>query len=273
MLVPVWFAAEPSYADGPIPWAAYYARHAPEVSTGNFKILVLDSDYGESLGEFLEDGKTVLAYLSIGELSEQRPYFRDVRRDGYLLEENRNWPGSYKIDVRDRRWTERIIQDLIPQFLRNGFSGVFIDTLDSAVDLENRQPHAYRGMRAAASRVVQTIRQNYPKITIMVNRGYELVPDFAADIDYIVGESVYTTYDFSSKTYTRKTTADVQSHISLLQSIKEKYSKIGIMTLDYWDTDDVKEVSTIYRAQYENGFSPYVASIELDRVIPEPKER
>jgi polysaccharide biosynthesis protein PelA len=270
LTVPIWLAPPGSYANERIPRVAYYGAKPPEQSFRDYDVVVLDSDYTHSIAELLEDGKIVLAYLSAGEVSKQRPYFADAQRDKYLLDENKNWPGSYKVDLRDKRWTERIVQDLIPDFLRAGFSGVFLDTLDSAIELENNQPATYRGMRVAASRLVQTIRHNYPQIKIMVNRAYEIVPDFGDKIDFILGESVYTSYDFSAKHYVRLSTQRVDEHVALLQDLQTKYKNLQVMTLDYWDPEDPVSIAEIYSLQSQNGFSPYVASIGLDRIVPKP---
>lgn len=42
------------------------------------------------------------------------------------------------------------------------------------------------------------------------------------------------------------------------------------MTLDYWNPADTAGLRRIYRAQRANGFLPYVATVELDRLVPEP---
>ena len=271
--VPIWLAGSVSFASESIPWAAYYAAKAPGQSLRDYDVIVLDSEYTDGIAELLENRKIVLAYLSVGEISTQRSYFMDAQRGKYLLEENKNWPGSYKVDIRDRRWTERIIQDLIPAALRAGFSGIFLDTLDSAVQLEKGQPAKYGGMRVAAARLVQTMRYNYPHIKIMVNRAYEILPDIADKIDFVLGESVYTSYDFSSKSYIRMPKPKVDEHVSLLRDFKTKYKNLRVMTLDYWDPDDIASIAEIYTLQSQNGFSPYVASIELDQIIPKPEIR
>ena len=74
--------------------------------------------------------------------------------------------------------------------LAQGFSGIFLDTLDDAAELERQNPNLYGGMRAAALELVKAIRGAWPKAVVMVNRAYDLLPDIAADINIELGESV-----------------------------------------------------------------------------------
>ena len=56
-----------------------------------------------------------------------------------------------------------------------------------------------------------------------------------------------------------------------LQDAKQHNPQLKIYTLDYADTKNHKAVSEIYRVQMANGFIPYVASIELNELVDEPK--
>jgi hypothetical protein len=84
----------------------------------NFDLLVFDSDHHPELPPISTRGKKLIGYLSVGEVEDTRNHFASVKADGFLLEENRNWKGSFFVDVRDSRWTKRIIEELIPEMLR-----------------------------------------------------------------------------------------------------------------------------------------------------------
>ena len=252
------------------PWLVYYADKAPLATFDAYQLLVLDSHYHPPLRPLADRGKTLLGYLSLGELAQHRPYFPAVKAEGLLLVENSNWPGSFFVDVRDRRWTERVIVELIPALLRKGFDGVFIDTLDNPPHLEREDPTRYRGMTAAAVRLVRTIRLHYPHIKIMLNRAYELLPEVAGDIDMVLGESVYADYDFEARRYQRVDEALYQSQVAMLQDAQQRNPALRVFTLDYWDPNDTQGLREIYRRQRAQGFSPYVATIALDEIIAEP---
>jgi len=184
--------------------------------------------------------------------------------------ENADWPGSFYVDVRDPRWTKRVIEELIPAILHKGFTGIFLDTLDNPSELERIDKVKYEGMTDAAVRLVRTIRRHYPEIKIMLNRGYEILPDVGEAIDMELGESVYTDYNFETKRYSRVDTGLYQNQVKNLKDAADRFPGLDIYTLDYWDPSDYRGVAEIYAVQRKNGFLPYVSSIKLDRIVAEP---
>ncbi len=252
-------------------WLAYYSDKASPRDFNAYALLVLDSDYRPELAPLSEHGKTLLGYLSLGEAEQHRHYFGEVRKEGLLLDENPNWAGSHSIDIRDRNWTERVIYELIPALLHQGFDGVFLDTLDSPLHLERQDPQRYQGMTDAAIRLVRTIRKHYPHIKIMLNRAYEILPQVAGDIDIVLGESVYADYDFESKSYQRVPKQLYQQQLAYLKEAVRHNPALKVFTLDYWEPQDHAGIAAIYREQRANGFVPYVATVALDRIVPEPR--
>src|SRR5699024_5207195 len=55
------------------------------------------------LRPLLEQRKTVIGYISLGEVERYRDYYAEVEKEGILHEKNPNWPDSRFIDVRDQR--------------------------------------------------------------------------------------------------------------------------------------------------------------------------
>ena len=182
----------------PLPLLSSSHCHSPSLILKRFQN---QTNFDFRHGLLADRGKTLLGYLSLGEVEQYRPYFSDVESEGILLGENEDWEGSFFVDVRDPRWTSRVIEQLVPEILRRGFAGVFLDTLDNAGHLERLNPARNRGMTIAAARLVRTIRFHYPTIRIMMNRGYEILPEVESHIDMVLGESVFADYDFQSKTY------------------------------------------------------------------------
>ena len=208
-----------------VPWAVYYADRAAPQEYRPYSLLVLDSDHHPALAPLAKEGKILLGYLSLGEVESHRPYFATVRREGILLQENANWKGSFFVDVRDPRWSARVLDQLVPQILSSGFAGVFLDTLDNPGYLERSDP-AYRGMTAAAAELVGAIRKRYPTIKIMMNRGYDLLPRVETQIDYELGESVFAAYDFKTKRYTNVPQAQYLEQVGLLKAAERRQKKL-----------------------------------------------
>ena len=260
-------------AGAPIPWVVYYAAELPPAAFYAYDLVVLESDRHPPIEPLIDRGKKVVGYLSLGEVNETRPYFADVKGEGILLGENENWKGSYFVDVRDPRWTKRVIDELVPQILRRGFQGIFIDTMDNPGHLERLDAKANAGMLDAGARLIRTIRRNFPRMTIILNRGYDMLPSVERDIDMVLGESVYADYDFEAKKYGRVDEATYRQQVEILQAAARRQTNLKVLTLDYWDPADAAGIAEIYRIQAANGFSPYVATVELDRVVPGPQAK
>jgi polysaccharide biosynthesis protein PelA len=250
-------------------WVAYYSDKAPISAFRKFSLIVLDSDTYDKLvlESLIDNSKTVLGYISLGEIENSRWFYDKFKNSGLLLQENKNWKGSYFVDVRNPKWTKFVINYLVPSVIQKGFSGIFMDTLDNPGYLENLDPVKYKGMRTAAINLVKAIRLHYPKIKIMMNRGYDLLPKLVDDIDYELGECVYSDYNFSTKKYGKVEKDTYATQVKILQNAKKENPNLKIFTLDYWDKNDKKEINNIYKIERDNGFIPYVATISLDEII------
>lgn len=268
----VWLGIMPAIGGEVKRFLVYYGDTAPMEALDPYDLLVFDSHAHIPLHTLADRGKKVLGYLSVGEVESNRPYFAHVQAEKILLDENPNWPGSYYVDVRDSRWSARVIETLIPDILRRGFHGLFLDTLDNPPHLERTDPKRYRGMTEAAARLVRTIRKHYPHMYIMVNRGYEILPAVAPQIQGILGEAILSGIDFSTKTYKWVDKDEYRQQVTMLQDLRKKHSHLAIFSLDYRDPKDSQGMIRCYKEQRANGFIPYVSTLELDSIIPEPME-
>ncbi|MBF0295140.1 MAG: endo alpha-1,4 polygalactosaminidase [Magnetococcales bacterium] len=233
-------------------------------------MLVLDSDSHPLLEPLLERDKKLLGYLSLGEVAHYRDYFALVRDQGLLIRENSNWPGAHFVDVRDERWSALVIERIIPGILRRGFQGLFLDTLDNPPYLEESDPIRFAGMRQAAIDLVAAIRRHYPYLKIMVNRGYALLPEIAGGIQAVLAESLDSQYDFATRTYRSTTPAERDQALKTLAEVRKRHPHLELYALNYWRPDDPEGIRRLYRLARERGFLPYVATVELDRILPEP---
>jgi len=262
----------PIYAsENNTPWVVTYTNTNPISAFNPYRLIILDSVSHPPLTTFLKNEKKItLAYLSLGEIGKHRSYFKAVKEQGILLHENKNWPGSFAVDVRDKRWQFRVLNELIPSIIKQGFHGIFIDTLDIPIHLAQTQTNQYQNMKAATINIIKSIRVRYPDIKIMINRAYPILTEIAPAIDMVLGESVFTTYNFEKRIYQYVSKDDYRQLVLILKSLKSQYPHIQVMTLDYWSENDQKVIAQIYAKQRANGFSPYVATIKLDKIIPEP---
>jgi uncharacterized protein (TIGR01370 family) len=262
------FSADESLSPKLYRFAVYYGLQ-DDAALADYEVLVLDSDFEPALVNRYR-ARFKLGYLSLGEVHSSRGYAGHMEKMGLLLSGNPNWEGARYVELRDPRWKARVVNELIPGILASGFNGIFLDTLDSAEFLESSDPGRFKGMTDAAADVVKTIRARFPRITIMVNRGYAVMPKIAQDIDMLLGESVCSTFEYDSGKYVRVKPADIRWQLDRMQEARRVKPSLQLFSLDYWDPADSAGVARIYEEQIAQGFSPYVATIDLRQIVPRP---
>ena len=252
-------------------YAIYYSDKLSVESFAPYQFLVFDGTHHTSIPPLKESGKLVIGYISLGEVEATSPYFSTLKSHGLILMENKNWKGSFFVDLRNPLWPKIVLEELIPSILRQGFDGVFLDTLDNPLALEEENATRYAGMSDAAAHLVQAIHQHYPSIKIMMNRGYGLLPKVADSLTMELGESVYSDYNFDKKTYEKVQTSSYLEQVDLLKKAQRDNPHLKIYTLDYANPTDTPTLLDIYKTERANGFIPYVATVALDRLVEEPK--
>jgi cysteinyl-tRNA synthetase len=162
-------------------------------------------------------GRKVIAYLSIGEAEDYRVYWHrewDANHDGkpdagapsFLLGQNPEWKGNYRIKYWDAAW-QKIILAEVDRIMAAGFDGVYLDIVDGFETFEqdgkkfddNRNnpetKQSYRRdmvdwVKAVAARARKT---NTAALVIPQN-GTQLLehPDFLGAVDAVGIEDLFT---------------------------------------------------------------------------------
>lgn len=248
-------------------WICYYGSGADVGPFVEAELVVLDANTLVPVRYLRDKDITVLSYVSIGEVNKNRYYFQTAKKMKILLKTNPNWEGSWMVDVRNPQWGEFLVNEYIPKLVKMGFNGLFLDTLDSSMALEMNEPKRYKNMQKALVELIKNIKDKYPDLYIMTNRGIPLAPQYASHVNGILGESLETDYNFEEKKYRLRSKDEAKEYIGILQKVKKQF-EIDIYTLDYWDPEDKKTRLLIYKQQMKRGFIPYVATVALDQVIP-----
>jgi uncharacterized protein (TIGR01370 family) len=252
-------------------WVVYYGDELPPETFSPYDVVVFDSSAHPTLRPLQNRGKTLLGYLSIGEAEDYRDDFQTIKKMGVLLNENKDWPGHYYVDIRNPEWTKYLVEVKIPQILFQRFDGIMFDTLDSPLYLEELYPQKYAGMREAAVNLIKEIRMQYPQIKLMLNRGMDVMPEAAPQLDYFLLETTMADINFEKKTY-KWFPESVYAEVAVEgKAAQEANPDLQVVTLDYWKPEDKDGLRKIYKTQRENGFIPYVATVDLMSVIEEPK--
>lgn len=248
-------------------WAAYYGKAEDWRSFQHLDVVVFDADQHPPIAPLKAHGVKVLAYLSVAEIAPYRSFSEEMlAMPDFVIGRQPQWNASI-VDIRNPVWREHMLVKQLPAIIAQGFDGVMIDTLDSALAQYALDPARFAGTREAAIQLIRDIRQNIPASSlIMVNRGFDIAPDIADKIDILLAESIMV--DARQQPFQLFEKSVYLSHVERLQQLQRKNAHLSIFTLDYFDTGDMNARQDIECTQRSHGFSPYVATLDLQQFRP-----
>jgi len=160
------------------------------------ELCILDPHAEVDLKPAQQKGHRILAYLSLVELAQGSPAAAKAeQRQVPYVGKNQAW-ASHLLDVQSAAWRAFMIDDCAASAVAQGFDGFFLDTADSVQRLSD--PKA--GGRALAD-LIRQLHQRWPKKSIVLNRGFELLPELKDVLSGVLVESVYQGFDPTTKRY------------------------------------------------------------------------
>ncbi|HUY88242.1 MAG TPA: endo alpha-1,4 polygalactosaminidase [Pirellulales bacterium] len=251
-------------------FAVYYANKLPPQAFALYDIIVFDRDRHPRLLPLERPGRILLAYVSFGEAEKSRSDYADLENQGLILNAPANWRGNSIIDVRRPEWGDYVLNQLIPAIIAQGFDGVMLDTTDSLIEAEKASPARCAGLSRATIGLIKEIRGRYPHLIIMLNRGFEILPQVEGDIDFEVAESIYTHWTGVGAP-ALVPDAVYRHYVTQLKKAEAEAPTLKVATIDYWPADDKKTIRGIYAAKRAQGFIPYVTTPDLQSLAPQPQ--
>lgn len=247
-------------------WLCFYNDELP-AGTKSYDLYVFDSTYYPKLAPFKAAGKPVVGYISLGEVEKRNTYFAQIKAKDLLVDENENWPDSFRVRIGDRKWRKFVVDKLIPKIIAKGFDGIFMDTVDTADYLENVKK--MKGQVKGAIDLLKEIRRKYPKLIMVLNNGLFLTDEVGKQIDALVVEDIYTLYDFKTKKYNLATQKWTEERLVPVKKFQEEFKK-PILPLDYLKRSDRKAIRKVRDEALAQGFVPYISDIDLKTVFFHP---
>jgi len=261
-----WLAEQAATPRG-VKWLAFYGATADELALAEYDVVVLDPMFTGVKDLITRRGARVIGYLSLGEIRLDDPFYT-LLDPAAILEASPAWPGTRRIDVRHPAWSELVLGQIIPAIIASRFTGLFLDTLDTPPFLERQDPAGKPGMLRAAVELVRAIRDSYPQLSLLMNRGYELLPAVVGSIDGLVAESLIAGSDADG--YKMNSQSDIEAQLSMIKKPTSERKPLPVLSLDYWDPLDTSMIQKIYLLERQYGHHPYVGTRLLDRIVPEP---
>ncbi len=231
----------------------------------SFDMAILDPDV-RLKSDVLPENFISIAYVSFGQASEYRSYWPKIKDQDWILGEARH--RSHYVDIRSRMWRDILIQEVIPDILAKGFNGIFIDTLESLINLEKKNPGKYPGSRKATIELIRDVRAAYPKLMLISNNSYDILAEIAPYLSGILVESLNSTKSSKGNGYKWVNDEVRLQRTAFLKGIMRKH-RLPIFTLDYAPADDREWVKRCIALSREEGFKPYVLGGTFDTIYPQ----
>ena len=251
------------------PWLVYYGKQIPELDLNLYNPIVLDPQTEINVHALKVKEKEVLGYLALTEVSPHNEWFTVIKERQLLIKEDPDWPGSWMVDIRNPFWEKLLIEEVIPKILTRGFTGLFYDQLDIAMELEKSDSLRYAGMTQAAIQLVRHIHDKFPHLRFMLNRAYEIIPQVGNHIDYLLAETFLTSYDFKTQQYYLRSQKEIDWQLGQVNQARRVFPHLVAFSVDYWDPQDKKMIKYLYERERAYCLRPYITTINLISVTPE----
>lgn len=261
----LWLSASPvalaAVASGPSV-ALHYGAKPPWNELSAFDWVVLEPGHHGDISARAQAAPHTrfMAYLSVGEVSRQHPQHEAVP-SAWKLGTNKDW-NSAVIDQRAPDWPAWFVEHVArPQWDR-GYRGFFLDTLDS-YQLVARTPEERAAQEAGLVRVVKALKAAFPQAKLIANRGFELLPQVAQDLDMVAAESLYRGWDQAAMRYRTVSDPDRAWLLGKLGEVRTQH-RLPVLAIDYVaPTERALARETAQRIR-SHGFVPWVTTPELD---------
>lgn len=175
-----------------------YSRTPPPQDLLAYDLCILDPHASVDLHPGQALGHRFLAYLSLVELAKGSPSDAAAQKRGVsFLGNNEAW-ASRVMDVTAGSWRDFILEDVAAPAMAKGYDGLFLDTADTIAHAGFKDKAR---ARQAVIAIIRALRQRWPEKQLIINRGFDLLPDLAPVLQGVLIESVYQSFDPATKHY------------------------------------------------------------------------
>lgn len=261
-------APETLHNPAPIRTAFFYGSQIPLSRLAEYPRVVIEADNlpdpAPEIERLAASGTIVFAYVSVGEAEGWRLSSRSLD-GGLFFGENPAWK-SRVADLSQLGWRDFLINERMTRLWQQGYRGFFLDTLDSyqmyAVDTDQRARQA-----CALAAIVRTMHDRFPGVQLLLNRGFEVLPQIAPLASGLVAESLFRSWDARVGQYVQVSQADRDWLLGQLEETRRRY-RLPVTVIDYLPREKSEEALMITRQIEALGYAAWVATPALDS-LPE----
>lgn len=242
--------------------AFFYGRDLPLEALSRYERIVVEPENitRNELAFLQKKGATVFAYLSIGEVRMDSPWTKKLEKD-WVLGINPDW-NTRVMDLSNGCWRDFLLDDLADELWQKGYQGFFLDTMDSY----QRYTKTSGGLSAQQLGIITLIRamkQKFSGVSLLFNRGFEVLDDVANLADGVVVESLFVRWNLTVSRYQEVPVNDREWLLDKLTTVRDKYN-LSVTVIDYLPTGQRPLAIKTAKKIADLGFAPWVSSMELN---------
>lgn len=247
------------HSDSPHRWFIMYGKQLLAAQLNGVTLAIVEPDaispqnYAPTTRFF--------AYVSIGEADSTRSFWKQIRDSTVVIEKNPDWPESYRVDIRSPLWQKILTDHIIPDIVQKKFSGIFLDTIDTPLYLEDRDPKKFSRSTVALVQLIKSLKKKFPQLGILPNNGLPILDQIGTIIDGVVVEDLVTHYNFSTKSVETPPADETAQKEAQLDHFIQKFKKPVYVVL-YGDPQSALVQQAIARCRTK-GYHWYVSTVDL----------
>lgn len=244
--------------------AVFYGPNLPTDVLSQYSRIIVEADNVKQheLQALRANGSNVFAYLSIGEVSPTRTWFKQIKTE-WVLGDNRVWD-SKVMDLASPGWQQFVIETIVDPLWEKGYSGLFLDTMDSFKLFANNDALQQK-QTAALTSLLHAIHTRYPEMRFIANRGFEVLPNIGDLLEAVAAESLFASWDNGLKVYQETNPKDQEWLLNQLNIVKEKLP-VDIIIIDYLEPNRREDAKELAKRITSEGFTPWISIPSLDMV-------
>lgn len=252
------FSCSPTHTDRST--AFFYGQPVPVDLLSHFKQVVVEPENMSNLDYLHTKGVKVFAYISVGEINRTRSWYSEIPKS-WFMGSHEAW-GSDIVDLTQQGWHDYLINNYMTSLWKEGYRGFFFDTLDS-YQIAVVDPKGRLIQEKALVQLIKRIHQHFPGVDLILNRGFDILPEVGQYAIAIAAESLFQSWDQSKQKYVEVAEHDRKWLLDKINKARDQY-KLQIIVIDYVDPKQRELAEKTAKRISDLGFTPWVANPGLD---------
>jgi hypothetical protein len=239
--------------------AFFYGADAPR-ELALFDQVVVQPGHRHESGALAFMKERLFAYVSVGETDPDAEAYRGLPAD-WQLGKNAAWGGAV-VDQSRPGWPAWFAENIVAPLWARGYRGFFLDTLDSYQLFATTAPARAR-QEAGLVATLRELRARFPGARLMLNRGFEILPQVHAEVTAVAVESLFQGWNNAKHAYVPVAEPDRRWLLDRIDEVSSRY-RLPVVAIDYAAPEKRDEARAIAKKIRALGVTPWVANPELD---------